>query len=268
MKQFFLFCAVSMLVASCSTTETIIEEVSDEINIPDRIVSGRAKSYAYNMDRSDSTLSQIDYQYYTPQFSSGIIDSAFKEVVNARIVQLVSMGSPDNETELLGPLTDFYFERVVNDFTVNEADDDDEMDMWRWEMQAGFEIKEYKDYVLLTSGGWEYTGGAHGNGYTFFEYYSKEDGELLTTEYFVADYDALLGVAEKHFRVQQEIEEGASINSTGCWFENDQFALNENFFFAGGEMIFLYNSYEIAPYAAGVIELRIPLSELEGIVKQ
>lgn len=267
MKQPLLIIIAGLFLVSCATTEVIVDEVSDEINFPDRIASGRAKAYAFNMSRSDSTLSVIDYEYFTPQFSSGVMDSTFKDSVNARIVELASMESPDTETLLLGPLTDYYFERVVNDFTVDEVDDEDEMDMWRWEMEAGFDISETDTYVCLMSHGWSYTGGAHGNGYTFYEYFSKADGLELSLEDFTTDLDALTTIAEKYFREHQEIEPGTSLNAVGFWFENDTFALNDNFYFSGGEMVFVYNSYEIAPYAAGVIDLTIPLSEIAGFVK-
>ncbi len=268
MKQLLLFLITGTILASCSTTEEIIEEVSDEINIPDRIASGRAKAYAYNLDRSDSTMSVIDYQYFTPQFSSGVMDSTFKDSVNARIVEIASMQSPDTETMLLGPLTDYYFERVVDDFTVDETEEDEDFEMWRWQMEAGFDISETDSYVCLSSHGWAYTGGAHGNGYSFYEYFLKENGSMVGLDHFTSDMGVLLTVAEKYFREQQEVEPGASLNDAGFWFENDEFALNDNFYFSGDKIIFVYNSYEIAPYAAGVIDLEIPLADLEGVVSR
>lgn len=267
MKLIILFGVAGLFLASCGATNEIIYEVSDEFNLPDRIASGRAKAYAYNLDHSDSTLSQIDYQYYTPQFSSGVMDSTFKDSVNARVVELASMESPDVETLLLGPLTDYYFERVVNDFTVDEADDSDGMDMYRWTMEVGFEIVEKKDFVCLSSGAWSYTGGAHGNGGSSYDYFLKETGESIEIDYFVVNMEGLLEIAEEHFREQQQIDEGISLNEVGFWFEDDVFHLSQNFYFSGNEMTFIYNSYEIAPYAAGAIELNVPLDELNGIVR-
>jgi len=267
MKQLLLYFVAATLLVGCGTTEDLIDDVSDELNLPDRIASGRAKAYAYNLDRSDSTASIIDYQYYTPQFSSGVMDSIFKDSVNVRIVEMAAMQSPDTETVLFGPLTDYYFERVVDDFTVDETEEDEDYEMWRWQMEAGFDISETNEYVCLSSRGWAYTGGAHGNGYSYYEYFSKEDGSIMLLEDFTLDMEALLTVAEKYFRDEHEMEPSTPINEPGFWFENDTFHLNDNFYFSGGKMIFVYNAYEIAPYAAGVIDLQIPLSELEGIVK-
>lgn len=269
MKQHLLLLGLAgLLFTSCGSTDEIIDDLADQINLPDRIASGRAKAYAYNASRTDSTLSQIDYQYYTPQFSSGVMDSSYKDVVNARIVELAAMESPDVETQLIGPLTDYYFERVVNDFTVDEVDDLDSARMHTWSMEAGFDIIESKKYILLNSYGWAYTGGAHGNGHSLFEYFLKSNGEKIGLHYFVSNMDALLEVAIEHFREQQDIEEGASLNEMGFWFDNDEFQLNDNFYFDSGNLNFVFNPYEIAPYAAGTIELSIPLSDLEGIVTQ
>ncbi len=266
MKNLLVVSLIGLVVASCGTSENIIDEVSDELNIPDRIASGRAKAYAYNLEHTDSTLSQIDYQYYTPQFSSGVMDSTYKDSVNARIVELASMQSPEFETQLLGPLTDYYFERVVNDFTVDEADDSDDMNMYQWSMEMGFDIDETQDYVVLSTNAWAYTGGAHGNGFSFYEYFSKQTGLEFGIEYFAADISPLLTVAEKYFRTQQDVGDEISLDEAGFWFENDTFHLSQNFYFRADEMVFLYNAYEIAPYAAGTIELTVPLEELEGIV--
>ena len=239
MKHLLLFSLATIILVSCNTTEEIIDEVSSELHIPDRIASGRAKAYAYNIDRSDSTASTIDYKYFTPQFSSGVMDSTFKDSVNARIVQLASMQSPDTETLPLGPLTDYYFERVVDDFTVDETEEDEDFEMWRWQMEAGFDISETDNYVCLISNGWSYTGGAHGNGYSLYNYFSKESGKELGLDDFTEDMGALLTIAERHFREQQEIEPGASLNDMGFWFENDTFHLNDNFYFSGGNLVFV-----------------------------
>jgi len=48
----------------------------------------------------------------------------------------------------------------------------------------------------------------------------------------------------------------------GFWFQGDAFEVNENFYFENGNIVFLFNPYEIAPYAGGTSELIIPLSDL------
>lgn len=270
MKKPVLFAVLGFALFGCVTTdisETIDEPIAGNIYIPKRIESGEARAYAYSLDKQDSTLSQIDYQYYTPQFSSGVMDSTFKDSVNARIVHWASSQSPEVETPLIGPLTGYYFQQVVNDFTVDEEEEFDDMNMHRWSLEMGFDRFETTDFVRLNTHAWSYTGGAHGNGFTVYEYFEKAGGRRIHLDFFTNDIGALTRIAEPFFREQQEIPNEMSYGEFGMWFENDVFALNDNFYFTNDEMVFVYNPYEIAPYAGGTIELRIPLSELEGIIR-
>lgn len=261
-----LIVCIGALLVSCGSSNQLVEEISNELNLPGRIASGRADSYAYNLNRSDSTLSRIDYQYYTPQLPTGLVDSTYKEAVNARIVEWASTEFVGPETVLNGPLTDYYFERVVNDFTIDEQDDKDGMGAYQWSMNIGFNIHEEKNFVCLETNAWWYTGGAHGNGATTYEYFRRETGEEIGLDYFVVRMEDLLAIAEKHFREQQELEEDITWDEAGFWFDGDEFHLTENFYFENGTMVFVFNPYDISAYAAGTIELTVPLNELKGIV--
>jgi hypothetical protein len=269
MRIILIYLVVAYTLFGCVTAEIsqgVNEPISGNLYIPKRIESGEAHAYAYSLDKKDSTLSQISYQYFTPQFSSGVMDSTFKDSVNARIVYWASSQSPEVETPLVGPLTGYYFQQVVNDFTIDEQAYDD-MNMHLWSLEMGFDIVETSDYVRLNTHAWSYTGGAHGNGFTVYEYFEKTDGNRIHLNYFTNDVEALTRAAEPYFREQQEIPDGMSYGEFGMWFENDDFALNDNFYFSKEEMVFIYNPYEIAPYAGGTIELRIPFSALEGILR-
>lgn len=268
MKQLVHFAFFALLLGSCQSTEEIIADVSSELNLPDRIASGRAKSYAYSLGGADSTLSQIDYQYYTPQFSSGVMDSTFKDSVNARIMWLARWELQDDIIEPLGPLTDYYFQRIVDEFTIDEVDDYDDLQMHRWTMEVSFDISETSEYVMLETGSWSFTGGAHGNGAVIYDYFDKKTGKMLGYDYFFTSIESVSAAAEPYFREQQEVPEGVSLEDYGFWFENDQFAVNDNFYFSGEDVVFVFNPYDIAPYAAGTITLTVPLSALEHIYKE
>lgn len=87
--------------------------------------------------------------------------------------------------------------------------------------------------------------------------YSQE--ELFTPEFtdFIEDI----------FRKEQNIPAEENINSTGFWFENDTFHLPENIGFEEEKVILIYNSYEIAPYAAGDIYMEIPIEEVRPFLQ-
>ena len=105
-----------------------------------------------------------------------------------------------------------------------------------------------------------YTGGAHGYGNTSFLNIDPKTGEELSMEKLIKDKAKFTSLAEDVFRKQQNIKKSQSINDLGFWFEGDSFYLPETVGFTTDTLIFIYNQYDIASYADGPIELKIPLS--------
>ena len=110
-----------------------------------------------------------------------------------------------------------------------------------------------------------FSGGAHGYKTLTFLNLNPETGEVYSPEdLFIPEFKAFV---EEEFRRQQEIPAEENINSTGFWFRNDNFQLPENIGFSEDKVILIYNSYEIAPYAAGDIYLEIPMEEVRPFLK-
>ncbi len=110
-----------------------------------------------------------------------------------------------------------------------------------------------------------FTGGAHG--YTSVTYLNlnPETGETYSTnELFEADFK---DYAEDLFRIKNEIPLDAPINSTGMFFENDEFELPQNIGFRKNKLILRYNPYEVASYAEGGLQLEIPLEDAGKFLK-
>lgn len=114
-----------------------------------------------------------------------------------------------------------------------------------------------------------YTGGAHGLPSTLFYNLSRENGRLLALEDLLQPNarTSLLIIAEQVFRAEQEIPAGQSLQAGGFWFENDVFALPENFTITNEGLLFLYNPYEIASYADGMIEVLVPFERIQALLK-
>ena len=53
-----------------------------------------------------------------------------------------------------------------------------------------------------------------------------------------------------------------NLSENGFMFQNDIFSLPKNIGFDQNYLILLYNPYEIAPYSTGILEVKIPLSEV------
>lgn len=108
---------------------------------------------------------------------------------------------------------------------------------------------------------YKFTGGAHGYGSTTFANFDPKTGELLQKKDLFNNIADFKSFAEKEFKKQHNISESESINSTGFWFENETFYLPENIGFTESNVIIIYNQYDIASYADGPIELKIPIEK-------
>ncbi|MCR9181960.1 MAG: DUF3298 and DUF4163 domain-containing protein [Flavobacteriaceae bacterium] len=127
-------------------------------------------------------------------------------------------------------------------------------------MQVSFQSEEF---VSLELNYYLFTGGAHGYSGTQFLNFDANTGELLQHDSLFNDIQGLIRFCENEFRERYQVPQDRSINSSGFWFENDQFHLPENIGFTETELILHYNQYEIASYAEGPIILTIPLTEVE-----
>ncbi|HPF10499.1 MAG TPA: DUF3298 and DUF4163 domain-containing protein [Flavobacteriaceae bacterium] len=107
-----------------------------------------------------------------------------------------------------------------------------------------------------------FTGGAHGYASTQFLNHDLKTGRELTLKELVKKYPDFESFAEKTFREQFHIPSGDNINSTGFWFENDQFYLPNSFGFTEEGFVVVYNPYDIASFADGSIELTIPFDQV------
>lgn len=110
-----------------------------------------------------------------------------------------------------------------------------------------------------------FTGGAHGYSSMSFLNLNPETGEVFSNkDLFTAGFNTY---AEKLFRKNNNIPEEDPINSTGFFFEEDNFQLPKNIGFLKNKVILRYNPYEVASYAEGGIQLEIPLEEVKEFIK-
>lgn len=133
-----------------------------------------------------------------------------------------------------------------------------------WEARIkGEVIYENQHLISIRLNSYLFTGGAHGYGSTHFLNFNKKNGEELGRNDLIKNRDKFEEFAEMKFRKQESIPDGASINSTGFMFDRDDFYLPENIGFTEEGLQLLYNPYEVASYADGVIELTLPYKEVQ-----
>lgn len=128
------------------------------------------------------------------------------------------------------------------------------------------EIYSTPEHICFEMRQYLFTGGAHGYGTTSFLNINPKTGEELTTKDLFKNNEKFTAFAEEKFRVQQKIAQEQSINDTGFWFEDEKFHLPESVGFIKDSLLFVYNQYDIASYADGPIELKIPMKEAESFL--
>lgn len=109
----------------------------------------------------------------------------------------------------------------------------------------------------------EYTGGASSNAVVETFAYRVSDGLRVSLDEFVATEDQ----ADFMKTLRKElIDHGKENSDSGGVFVDDvgnlTFSDIKTFYVSGGNLVVVFSKYEIAPGSAGIIEIKIPLSDL------
>ncbi|MDN3583030.1 DUF3298 and DUF4163 domain-containing protein [Mucilaginibacter flavus] len=138
-----------------------------------------------------------------------------------------------------------------------------------------YELNSYAKILMQDSsittleiGGYNYTGGAHGASITtFINWNTKANKSITLNDLFTAGYAGKLKIiAESIFRKEEKLSDTASL-ARDYFFKDNKFALNDNFLITPIGLKFIYNQYEIKPYAAGQTELFIPYTQLKSLLQ-
>lgn len=135
---------------------------------------------------------------------------------------------------------------------------------------------ESNTLVTYTLGGYEYLGGTHGTPTVYGVTFVKSDGAVLST-YDIIDEDAweqmqdkVAASLRKFFDVKNNKELADELQGDGIICNGNSFyvPMAENPpFIINGEFVMIYSAYEIASFAAGLPEVRIPLKDIQGFLK-
>lgn len=209
------------------------------------------------------TLPCAYYEVSYPEFTG--LDTAVKVMLKRRIDADVSMGNPEAEGQSM--------QQIGQGFISDYQDFINEMPEGAggWHYTADVAVEILSDTLISLSVQEEYfTGGAHGGYGTYFINVNPATGADVTLENILkAGYnEPLRSLGEKIFRKVREIPDTASLNENYFEFADDKFELNQNYGFKKEGIVFFYNSYEIAPYAAGPTEVLIPYEELAAWLKK
>ena len=249
MKKFLFVLLASLMLFACE------EEKKEALIFTNYNVE---KSYEKcNPETGNCTFVNINYPVAKGQDE---VAKKINDSIESHIIQLVSGFNPDDNPETM--------EEMVDGFIANYASyrkDFPETDI-PWEATVFAEItSENLKLLSIDFNSYTFTGGAHGYGSNTYMNFNPETGEVYThKDLFTAEFKEFV---EKDFRNKEDIPQDENINSTGMFFESDEFHLPANIGFRDDKLILTYNPYEIAAYAEGQKTYEYGMEEISEYLK-
>ncbi|GHT67506.1 hypothetical protein FACS1894110_13120 [Spirochaetia bacterium] len=131
--------------------------------------------------------------------------------------------------------------------------------------EEAFEADLYTAQLVVIRRDWyEYTGGAHGNFLIDYFVIDPAVAKRLTLDDILKTEARPLVLAriEEALRNMRELKDGEPLTKGG--FFEETVNIPDNFFLSPEGLGFLWNIYEIAPYAYGPIEVILPYEKVMG----
>lgn len=220
-------------------------------------------SMAYTKFKKGNTMARINLAVLEPADKSKnawIVPLLIKEYLNT---------DPEKQTAGLAKSVGSYAEQYMEDYK-NEMDtlaaeglfDNDEVSpSFNYEQQSTTNtLYNEKGYAVLNTHSYSYSGGAHGMSTSSMACFDMQQKKKLRLSDIVSiDSLPLQSIVEKYFRQQHGLAPGAKL--TEMLFE-DQLPANDNFYFNSRGLGFVYQPYEVAAYAFGIINVWVPYQAL------
>ncbi len=249
LKSFLILSGVWVICLSCQR-----DEVTKATDLPYHFVEFVRYSETCQEDSTRCAVFKADY----PTYDSA--ESTVRERINQSILSNLLQTISDRESNQPGSLQEIaeeffqdYQEFAVGGFAMP------------WELVCHSKVLHANDDIFTVAmDSYRFMGGAHPNSYRAIFNFDLQNGTILQIEDIVSDISAFRKAAEQEFRNVQGLEESVSFQEAGFFMKefkaSTQFALTEN------GLLLYYNTYEIAPYAAGPTEILISYEDLAGIL--
>ena len=129
--------------------------------------------------------------------------------------------------------------------------------------------KGYKGYINYTIMWEEFTGGAHPSSYyTVLNFNPKTGEEVVLGDILKENYEtALTDILINNLAKQLQVENIEGIREKGYLYQDSEMFVSNNFILDKEKIVFIYNKYEIAPYALGDITINVTYDELKDLLK-
>ena len=200
-------------------------------------------------------------------------DTLFADAFNRDISEFMF---DKRTTDVRGAMISF-IDSVINLFK------EDNREQIRYAKEEGFEPRDidyefvlntevhygnHKDIIGHFINYYQYTGGAHGGTFITCRNYRLEDGSVVTLDnYFKPGYEkVLIPILERLLLQEAGCDSRDELDEHG-FFSDEPMFVPENFEIKQDTIDFIFNQYDIAPYARGIITLSVPEDEILEIIR-
>ncbi len=229
MKKITLLLLLSLAFAACETEEE-----------PLGFIDYSVERYYEDCRPEEGNCTFINLGYPVAKNNTNAAEKINRSI-NDRIIRIV-----DYSEEITAESPEELAEDFITNYENTKAKFPDSETPWEASVQGEVSYKG-ENLISVRFNSEIFTGGAHGYAGTGFINFNPETGDEY--EHSAIFNEDFIEFVEKAFREKQEIPKDEVINSTGLFFENDEFHLPNNIGFTEEKVIVIYNPYEVAAYA-------------------
>ena len=202
---------------------------------------------------SDTTKAVIRF----PRFQSAELNTLVEDRVSR------NASTPDRSFKGYQELANSFIKGFDDYLSYNE----DNIQIWFLNVDVNV-IYQTPQLLALKFTQTDYMGGAHPNSNFSYLNYDLQGKAVLTLDSILKPntFSTLEKIAEQIFRKNEGLNANQSL-ADNYFFDKDTFHLNSNFTITNSGIEFLYNPYEIKPYAAGITKLFIPYTAIKDLIK-
>lgn len=215
-------------------------------------------------DCESDTLGCMTILVKYPEITEG--DQEVKEKINEYVLMTVTrelkafQSREETEQNIEGIANN-----IIRAFKNDTEEYPEDLAQWYIEINTDVSFNTAKMISLVTATE-SYMGEAHPNSWMNFECFYTTNGEKIRLEDIITDIEKLTELAEATFRETTELSPEDDLSEAGFDFKNNTFQLSDNFGFTPDGLVFHYNTYEIAPYVYGPIQIILSFEELKGLL--
>lgn len=213
----------------------------------------------------NSPIAEIELTLIFPEgsyFQEGIVDSVKQHITKS------FFGAGDyqiNPDTLLTKFETKYYSNYKDqneDWYGNGAS-------FNWQKTISMSVTFNSNYLVCFEYlKYAYTGGAHGMTNISHDIINLDNGNILTYNDIFMDgtEDTLSSILTQQLRKEYNVSDDVPLSKAGFFVDN--VSPNHNIYINGNGIGFLYNSYEIAPYANGQTNIFLEFKDITGLLKQ